>query len=300
MTGLRTILAGLLFAAVLSAPCSAQYAAPASIAPSLIQYSTPQPQQPGYFVSHLVLYNADLTYTEINSSATSAFRNETYATRSGTFTYFIDPQNVSHGTIVYDGGTGPLPNDALYFTTSNSGAGTPPGGSVADGGGPQLFWWSPMQNTNGGVNVSNRCQLNSGGAAISGFVVQSTSTGYDGPGTLFLNDGLVEQSTGPRWVLLRAAGTTLGSFGVSGVVSKPSFRLYDSTQSVIGTSTVWSADPNLISGYSTIFSLTGAFPLNAGSDEGILLIQLPAGAYTAVFSAANAGTILCEVYILPF
>ena len=84
------------------------------------------------------------------------------------------------------------------------------------------------------------------------------------------------------------------------MVSKPSFALYDSNQRVIGTSSVWSSDPNLILGYSTIFSMTGAFPLNSGSDEGVLLIQLPPGAYTAVFKAADAGTILCEVYILPF
>jgi hypothetical protein len=98
----------------------------------------------------------------------------------------------------------------------------------------------------------------------------------------------------------KSSGATLRSFGVSGVVSNPSLTLYDSNQSPVGTSSVWSSDPNLSGGYSTIFSLAGAFPLNGGSDEGVLLVQLDPGAYTSLFKAGSAGTILCEVYILEF
>jgi hypothetical protein len=84
--------------------------------------------------------------------------------------------------------------------------------------------------------------------------------------------------------------------------------LYDPVLTVIGfglaegsiPSTVWSSDPNLVNGYNTIFSLVGAFPLNAGSDEGVLLLPLNPGAYTAVFQAGSAGAILCEVYLLPY
>jgi hypothetical protein len=266
----------MLIAAALSSRCNAQYAAPSSIAPSLIEYAASS--NPAVSTSRLILYNADQTYVEINSRVMNSLGNGTQPTHSGTYVYSIDSQDPSQATIVYDGGSGSLATDNLYFTAANAGTQTPPMQAYA-GGGPPTFTWSPKQITNGGANVSNRCQLSSGAVAISGFVVQST---------------------GPRWVLLRAVGTTLNNFGVSSAVSRPSFTLFDSTQTVVGTSSVWSNDPNLTSGYSSIFSLIGAFPLASGSDEGILLVELNPGAYSGVFTASDAGTILCEVYILPF
>jgi hypothetical protein len=277
---LKFSLAAMLAAVALSSRCNAEFVAPASIASSLIQYTSMIPGG-GSSTSRLVLYNSDQTWVEINSSYTSNMVGHQYGTlptESGTYTYSVDPSNRSHGTIVYGGATNPGYGtiDNLYFFGPNSGSQTPSNLSLP----PQpAFSWAPIQNTNGGVNLSNRCQLPAGDVAISGFVVQSP---------------------GPRWVILRAVGATLGKFGVSGVVSSPSFTLFDSAQSVIGASSVWSSDPNLTGGYSTIFSLAGAFPLASGSDEGVLFVQLSPGAYTGVFKAASAGAILCEVYILQF
>ncbi len=276
----RSSLAGVLAAVAVSLPCNAQYVAPASIAPSLIQYTAPFPAEPGVSATRLILYNADGTYVEISSDVTTApGGNTTYPTQSGTYTYSIDRQNPSHAMIAYGGSTDPRTYDNLYFTAPTGGTQVVPNQASAGGDGLPWFRYSPKETTNGGANVSIRCQLDSGAVAICGFVVQSAT---------------------PRWVLIRAAGATLTKFGVSSVVSSPSFTLYDSTQTSGGTSSVWSFDPNLTSGYSTIFSLAGAFPLISGSDEGVLLAQLSPGAYTSVFKSASAGTILCEVYILPF
>jgi hypothetical protein len=274
-----TSMAAMFIAVALSSRCNAQFAAPSSIAPSLIQYSMPQPAEPGYFVSRLVLYNSDQTYVEINSYFTSPLGNGTYATYSGTYTYSIDSQNSSHATIVYDGGSGSLSDDNLYFTAVDVGTQTAPVKGPYAGVGPPVFSLSPLQTTNGGGNLSNRCQLGSGAVEISGFVIQST---------------------GARWVLLRAVGNTLKDFGVSGTIPSPAFTLFDSSQTAVGASSVWSSDPNLTRGYSTLFSLVGAFPLTPGSDEGVLLAHLNPGAYTGVFRGGSAGTILCEVYVLPF
>ncbi len=230
-------------------------------------------------MSHLVLYNSDQTYVEINSYFTSPMGSGTYAAFAGTYTYSIDSRNSSHATIVYDGGSGSLPDDNLYFTAVDAGTQTAPVHGPYAGAGPPVFSLSPLQTTNGGTNVSNRCQLSSGAVAITGFVIQST---------------------GARWVLLRAVGGTLKDFGVAGVISSPAFTLFNSSQAAVGVSSVWSSDPNLIRGYSTLFSLVGAFPLSSGSDEGVLLVRLNPGAYTAVFRGGSAGTILCEVYVLPF
>jgi hypothetical protein len=280
MNRYKITMAAMFVAVALSLPCNAQFAAPASIAPSLIQYTTTIPGG-GSSTARLVLYNSDQTWVEINSSYTTNLAGHqygTFPTQSGTYTYYVDPSNPSHGTIVYGGGTNPGlgPIDNLYFFGPNSGNQTPSNIALP----PQpTFSWAPFQNSNGGVNISNRCQLPSGGVAISGFVVQSP---------------------GPRWVILRAVGASLATFGVSGVALSPSFTLFDSTQTIVGTSSAWSSDANLTGGYSTIFSLVGAFPLTAGSDEGVLLVQLNPGAYTGVFNARNAGTILCEIYFLPF
>jgi hypothetical protein len=240
-----------------------QVAAPATLPPCLIQYfQTPI----GLGFTHLMLYNADGTCVEVSPNSSMS-----------TFTYAVDPQNPAHGTITYSGAL-PFGNDQLYFTTANSGTDMPPY-QVYPGGAAPIFNCYPMQTTNGGCNSSSLCQLDTGRTGTSGFVVQST---------------------GRRWVLLRAVGASLGQFGVSPPVSSPSFMLYNSAQMVVGYSSVWSSDPNLVGGYQTIFSLLGAFPLKTGSDEGILLMSLTPGAYTAQFKAASAGTILFEAYLLPF
>jgi hypothetical protein len=268
---------GALAAAVtLAVQCysQAQVPAPASLPPCLIQYSTLKPLI-HLSASRLMLYNADQTYVEINSISNGG----SIPTSTGTFTYVVDQQNPAHATIVYNGRGGSLANDELYFETANFGLEGPPNQATPAGDSFPAFTLYPRQATNGACNVSNLCQLATGSTGTCGFVVQSG---------------------GPRWVLLRAIGASLRNFGVSPTVSSPSFTLYDSTQTVQGTSSVWSSDPNLVGGYQTIFSLVGAFPLNIGSDEGVFLVPLNPGAYTAQFKAGSAGTILFEAYILPF
>ena len=251
-----------------------QVAAPASFPACLIQYSTSGTL---YGVgSRLILYNADQTYVVINSYLVPNDGGVgTLPSVQGTFTYAVDPQNAAHATIVYDGGKG---NDELYFYSASSG-GESASGWVPLAGSFTAFTFYPRQGTNGACNVSSLCQLATGGTGTCGFVIQSG---------------------GPRWVLLRASGKSLGTFGVSPTVSSPSFTLYDSKQRIQATSLVWSSDLNLVSGYQTIFSLLGAFPMKTGSDEGVLLVPLNPGAYTAQFKAGSAGTTLFECYILPF
>jgi len=262
--------------------CHSQVVAPTSLPTCLIQYSVHWVVWP-LGSSRLMLYNSDQTYVEIDSYWTNAIYtgplgSGTNATRGGKFTYTVDLVNPSHARIVYDGGGGSLGYDDLYFTAATSGSPFSPSEIYYDGA-SAAFTLYPRQATNGACNVSNLCRLAAGGTGTCGFVVQSG---------------------GPRWVLLRAIGASLGNFGVSPAVSSPSFTLYDSTQTVQGTSSVWSFDPNLVSGYQTVFSLVGAFPLSSRSDEGALLVPLNPGAYTAQFRAGSAGKMLFEAYILPF
>jgi hypothetical protein len=271
-------IAALVLALVLVVDCHSQVAAPASLPPCLIQFSSGGPNLEGVNQtrSRLILYKSNQTYTVIDWSYSNNFVPGTMTPVSGSFAYAVDPQNSAHATITYGGGA--LPDDELYFTAVDSGSQSPPGITVL-GAGYAFFALSPMQSASGCSAVSSRCELAAGGTSIAGFIVESA---------------------GPRWVLLRAEGASLGKYGVPDGVSSPSFTLHDSTGTVVGTSSVWSSDPNLVSGYETLFSLVGDFPLESGSDEGVLLVQLDPGAYTAVFKAGSAGTILCDVYILPF
>lgn len=252
--------------------CLAQisYPAPSALPAGLIYYSS---YSLGYTDTRVVLYNSNQTYTVISSISGSLFGTMTVTPTSGTFTYTIDPANPAHATIVYGNGAG---SDELYFATANAGIQT---SSYVTFSGLPYFTIFPKQNNNGAVNQSNRSILSAGATTTSGIVIQAGNS---------------------RWVLFRAAGASLRNFDVANPVAAPSFTVYDSSGMVVGNSVVWSADPNLMPGFETIFSIVGAFPFTAGSDEAVLLAQLKPGAYTAVFQAANSGTILAEAYVLPY
>lgn len=245
------------------------FPAPVALPACLIHFTE---GQLGYTYSRVALYNQDLTWTDISFTTSGPLGNGSEPGQHGTFTYTVDPQNSSHATIAYDDGS----SDQLYFYAPNSGTQS---SSLITAGTTTAFTLYPRQINNGGGNVSNRSVLTSGGTTTNGIVIQAG---------------------GPRWVLFRGVGASLANFGVPNAVSSPSFTLYDSTGTVVATSSVWSADPNLVPGYETVFSMVGAFSLEPGSDEGVLLIALNPGAYTAIFQAGSSGTILAEAYLLPF
>lgn len=265
---------GFAFTLVLAAQAQTAVVAPASLAACLVKWTTTTFGMSGVSTSsELILYKPDGTWTELNTSDSI-----TAPLESGTWTYSVNGSNPAQASLSYGQSASGIP---MYFTSANQGQTIPPNSAI-----PTIIPYSiigftiyPFQTTNGGVNFSNRCQLTAGGTATSGFVVQSG---------------------GSRWVLVRAVGSTLGNFGMTQTVASPSFTLYNSVGAAVGTSTVWSQNSNLAAGYQSVFSMVGAFPLNSGSDEGVLLVSLNPGAYTAQFSAASAGTILCEAYLLSY
>ncbi len=119
------------------------------------------------------------------------------------------------------------------------------------------------------VNIATRTQA--GGAAgtlISGFVI----------------------SGGTKKMLVRAAGPTLATFGVSGALADPSLSL------VSGSTTVASND-NWQTGDAATFTAAGAFAFTAGSRDAAVVSSLGAGAYSAVVGAGGgSGVTLLEVY----
>lgn len=269
-------LAGLV--AVFGTACRAAIApfpAPATLPPCIIEYSSD-----GSIGSSRrdVLYRSDHTYEELfdgwdGITTTSGTGSGTSPLHSGLYSYVLDPADPYHASILYSGGG----SDQLYFDSPTSGNQSFAGsGATFPGSFFELF---PKRAESGAIAFSTRCELSANGSVTVGLVVA--------PG-------------GPRWVLIRAVSSSLADYGVVSSLAKPSFKLYNSSGGVIGTSSVWSADPNLVPSYNTVFSMVGEFPLKAGSDEGVMLVALPPGVYTAVFTGTGSGQILCEAYLLPY
>ena len=135
-------------------------------------------------------------------------------------------------------------------------------------------------DTNGRtLNLSTRANVRTGdGVLIGGFVV-----------------------SGPAYkrILIRAVGSTLSAFGVSGALVDPVLTVY-SGQDVVATNDRWEAAEN-VSAIVSATKTTGAFALAANSEDAALLITLPPGAYTVeVKGKANSeGVALLEIYDVP-
>jgi sugar lactone lactonase YvrE len=113
-----------------------------------------------------------------------------------------------------------------------------------------------------------------------------------------LTAGFVIDGTGPKRVLIRAVGPTIGAapFNVPGAVADPQLTLF-SGQTSIATNNNWGGTAEL----TAAFGQVGAFALPAGSLDAALLATLAPGSYTVQASGVNntTGVAIVEVYELP-
>lgn len=181
-----------------------------------------------------------------------------------------DPKGKALDTILMrtanDGTTGidALIFDDFYVDNSGTANLTSPGGASA---GP--FGTGKM------INIATRGQVGTGGnILIAGFVVEG----------------------GPRRVLIRAVGPTLGVLGVTGTLADPFLTLLRG-QTTVATNDDWGQAVNAAAIRTTAAS-SGAFALGDTSKDACMLIDLEPGAYTAQVSGVNSttGVALVEVY----
>jgi hypothetical protein len=125
------------------------------------------------------------------------------------------------------------------------------------------------------TNISTRGQVGAGEPLIAGFVIT----------------GDVRKK-----LLIRAVGPTLASFGLTGLLADPKIEVMSAATS-IATNNDWTETASFAQVNATS-PIVGAFPLNAGSKDAALVLQLPPGSYTVQISGANnsAGTVLVEIY----
>lgn len=138
----------------------------------------------------------------------------------------------------------------------------------------------PRPNIGRLVNVSTRGLVGQAGdILIGGFVV----------------------GEGPRQVLIRAVGPTLGTFGVPNVLVDPRLRVFRAgDDEAFAENDNWGANPNPAE-VAAAASRAGSFGLRAGSKDAALVLTLDPGAYTVQVSGAGGttGVALVEVYQLP-
>lgn len=119
-----------------------------------------------------------------------------------------------------------------------------------------------------------------------------------GTGDNILIAGFTVAGAGPKTLLIRAIGPTLGTtFNVPGVLQDPRLALYNQEQTKLNENDDWGNDPAL----AAAFTAVGAFNLGATTKDAALLVTLPPGGYTAQVSGVGntTGVALVEVYEVP-
>jgi hypothetical protein len=115
--------------------------------------------------------------------------------------------------------------------------------------------------------------------------------------------GIVVRGPGPKRILIRAIGPTLGTFGVGSALADPVLTLFNGATR-IASNDDWATPAGTtatVSELSAAATTVGAFALTNNSRDAVLLLTLPEGGYTAQVTGKGTaeGVILLEAYELP-
>ncbi len=125
------------------------------------------------------------------------------------------------------------------------------------------------------TNISTRGQVGFGEPLLAGFVITGDLR---------------------KRVLIRAVGPTLASFGLTGLLADPKIDVLSGT-TVVASNNDWT-EAAVTAQVASVSPAVGAFPLNAGSKDSAIVLQLAPGAYTVQVAGvgASGGTVLVEIY----
>ncbi|HEX2100010.1 MAG TPA: M12 family metallo-peptidase, partial [Candidatus Synoicihabitans sp.] len=142
--------------------------------------------------------------------------------------------------------------------------------------------------------------------SAAGNLVNVSTRAYVATGARAMFGGFVISGEGPKRVLLRAVGPTLGRapYNVPGVLNDPVLRVYRGG-TLLAENDDWGRDDRTgQAGYAAQVSAAneraGAFPLLEGARDAALLLELESGAYSAVVTGKGdaVGEALVEAYEL--
>jgi hypothetical protein len=137
------------------------------------------------------------------------------------------------------------------------------------------------------------------GATAPVQLVAVSTRGFTGPNEQVLTVGLWIGGDGPKQLLIRAVGPTLGapSNNVPGVLADPQFRVIPAGKNfAVASNDNWSGTAAL----QAAFTQTGAFDLPVDSKDAAVIVRLPPGGYTVQATGVGdtTGNVLVEVYDL--
>lgn len=129
-------------------------------------------------------------------------------------------------------------------------------------------------------------------AALSHFSIRARAE----RGERELHASLTLAGTGPAKMLLRAAGQSLGAFGVAGAIADARLSL-EQDGAVLATNEIWSSDSAASLTAETAAAM-GAFAFPAGSHDAALLRNLVSGTYAlrVAPTASSGGITLLEAF----
>lgn len=159
--------------------------------------------------------------------------------------------------------------------------------------------YSTVIAANGGAGTALLEIYDADAGTPAGRLVNASTRAFVGTGGDVLIPGFVVSGTGTVRLLIRAVGPTLAGFGVTGALADPQVALYAGATAV-ATNDNWGTAANA-EAVAAAATTAGAFALASGSRDAALLVDLPAGAYTANVSGAGGttGTALFELYLVP-
>lgn len=132
--------------------------------------------------------------------------------------------------------------------------------------------------------------------AAGGRLSNLSTRGYVATGSDILVAGFVIAGTGPRTVLMRGVGPTLGDFiGQSSVIENPRITLFSGTTE-IASNDDWESQAGAAD-VAALAQTLGAFPLGAAAKDAALKATLEPGAYSVhVAGTSGTGVALVELY----
>ncbi|MBS0663706.1 MAG: PQQ-like beta-propeller repeat protein [Verrucomicrobia bacterium] len=150
----------------------------------------------------------------------------------------------------------------------------------------------------GGTGVALMEVYDAGGSATARLVNVSARSAVGTGAGILIAGFVVDQQ--PRTILVRGVGPTLAGYGVTGVLANPRLQVFDGAGRLIAENDDWSTASNASSLAATARAV-GAFDLNAGSQDAVLLLTLPPGVYSAQVAGVGGttGVGLVEVYEIP-
>jgi len=154
---------------------------------------------------------------------------------------------------------------------------------------------APSGAATAGIAMAEVYDLDTATAPVQ--LASLSTRGFTGTGENVLTPGFIITGDGPKQLLIRAVGPTLGAapYNVSGVLTDPQFKVIPSGQDfTVASNDNWGGTAAL----QAAFTQTYAFPLPADSKDAAVVVRLPPGGYTvqATGVGGTTGTVLVEVY----